>query len=192
MATTLVFAGILAAGCGPRERERARTLPLPVQVLADSSSRVRLNAAPPPEARIWMARVTDASAPRVAPALPAPPHGEGPPLPDAAIDTVVSPPEAPALEIAPDLEPPILKRSARLVVPDRWRARRGAPISVELDLLIEESGQVTQVEWAGGSVESLLVDAATQSAMQMRFLPALRRGHPVAVWSRQRFDFGAR
>lgn len=186
----LVLSLLAIAACERDEARRSRPVPVPVQVLADTASRIPLSA-PPPTARIWLARVTEASERRVEPIAPSRPEG-GPPLPEAATDTLIAAPEAPELEIDSDLEPPILRRSARLVVPDRWRARRGAPISVELDLLIEESGSVTEVEWAGGSDDSALVEAATRSALGMLFLPALRRGHPVAVWSRHRFDFGAR
>jgi hypothetical protein len=90
------------------------------------------------------------------------------------------------------LEPPILKRSALLEVPDSWRPRRGESRTVELDLLIDEAGEVSEVEWGGGSEDSLLIEAATASARGMSFYPALRRGHPIAVWCRQRFDFGSR
>ena len=194
-------AGVLAAmllalaapGCGRQRSDRPQTLPLPVQILADTAASTTLAIVPPREslasrpaeapasARIWIARVE-----------PAPRQGGSPVLPDAVADTVF-PATPPTLEIDSSLEPPILRRSARLVVPEAWRrAHPGRRAAVELDVLIEESGEVDQVEWAGGSADSTLIEAAKRSAEAMRFYPALKNGHPVAVWCRQRFDFETR
>lgn len=161
-------------------------MPLPIRVLSDTGRSIQLSVSPPSEAPpaaagVWVSRVA-----------PAPPVGSGPALPDAAPENIDSP-LPPPLVIDPNLEPPLLKRSAPLVVPESWRRRgpRGAR-SVELDILVEESGEVSEVEWAGGSRDSVLVEAASQCARAMSFYPALRGSHPIAVWCRQRFDFGAR
>jgi TonB family protein len=192
-ALALLLPALALTGC---EREHSpaetRTLPLPVQVLADTSASTPLRVEPP-EARIWVRTITEASGgrPPVADIAPAPASGSGPALPDAAIDSIAPMPAPPPLDVPADLEPPIPKRSARLVMPERRRiGREGA--TVELDLLIEENGEVADVEWASGSQDSSLVAAAIASARTMSFYPALRRGHPVAVWCRQRFDFGGR
>jgi hypothetical protein len=191
------------AGCGPdraadRTAERA-PFPLPVEVLGDTARAITLAVRPPEEGgtsgrppsagpeprdppggtRVWIARVT-----------PAPPGAGGPPLPEPASEVPDPPPAPPALDIDPGLDPPILRRAAPLVVPDAWRARlRGRPVSVELDVLVGEDGEVAEVEWAGGTRDSLLLDAAARCAAAMSFYPALQRGQPIAVWCRQRFDF---
>jgi hypothetical protein len=117
-----------------------------------------------------------------------------PPLPPAASDTLA--PEAappPALAIDDDLKPPLLRTPAALTRPadPRSGSRPGAQ-SVELDVRVDESGAVTDALWAGGAADSALVSAAIECALGMRFYPALRAGRPVAVWCRQRFDFGRR
>ena len=58
------------------------------------------------------------------------------------------------------------------------------------DRRVDESGEVTDALWAGGSNDSALVQSATECALRMRFYPALQSGQPVPVWCRQRFDFG--
>ena len=73
------------------------------------------------------------------------------------------------------------------MLPDH--ARRA---EVELDVRVDESGEVTDALWAEGSADPALVAAATACALGMRFYPALQSGRPIAVWCRQRFDFGAR
>jgi TonB family protein len=62
---------------------------------------------------------------------------------------------------------------------------------VELDVRVDETGVVTDAHWAGGSADSSLVAAAIACAEAMAFYPAQLAGRPVAVWCRQRFDFGA-
>lgn len=188
---------VLLFGCGRERRAAPRTLPLPVQVLADTTSAIPL-AVRPPDAHIWVSRVTtvssgahERSGPEGTPPIAAPGSGASPALPEAGPDSIVATPAPPTLEIDPRLEPPIPRRSARLTIPAAWRPKAGEPRSVELDLRIEETGEVAEIQWAGGSRDSALVRAAMSSARSMSFFPALQGGHPVAVWCRQRFDFGA-
>ena len=61
---------------------------------------------------------------------------------------------------------------------------------VGLDVRVDEEGAVSHAEWAGGSRDTALVTSAIECALAMRFFPALRAGRPVAVWCRQRFEFG--
>ncbi|MGH7730963.1 MAG: energy transducer TonB, partial [Candidatus Eiseniibacteriota bacterium] len=63
--------------------------------------------------------------------------------------------------------------------------------SLELDVRVDEQGDVSEVLWAGGTRDPALVRAGIACARAMRFFPAQRAGRPVAVWCRQRFDFGA-
>jgi hypothetical protein len=51
---------------------------------------------------------------------------------------------------------------------------------------------VSDALWAEGSQDSTVVEAALACARGMRFYPALRSGRPIAVWCRQRFEFGMR
>jgi outer membrane biosynthesis protein TonB len=86
--------------------------------------------------------------------------------------------------VSEDLKPPLLQKSGTLIPPP---GKRG---SVELDVRVTEEGDVSDALWAGGSSDSLLVAAAISCALEMRFYPALQAGRPIAVWCRQRFDFG--
>jgi TonB family protein len=108
------------------------------------------------------------------------------PVPSPA-EVDVPPASPPALEVDPRLEPPIPKHLGVLRVP---RGARRA--SVDLDVRVAEDGTVSDALWAGGSGDSALVAAAVDCARAMTFYPALQAGRPVAVWCRQRFDFGSR
>jgi len=176
---TLVLATLLLGACGER-KPAERSVSLPVRVTADSAVSEPLHVEPP-RARVWLARVSD-----IAP--PVSPLGSlEPPLPEAPPDSAFPEPAPPALEVDPNLKPPILRVPASLRVP---AASRGG--SVELDVRIDEHGEVAEASWAGGSADTALVRAAREAALGMRFYPALRAGEPVAVWCRQRFDFDRR
>ncbi len=169
----------MVPGCA-RERGRpapsARPSPLAVNVLADSGRAIRLDVSLPPRARVWVARVSPARAPLM------------PPPPDAASETerLVEPADAPpALVVDDGLKPPLLREAAPLSVPPG-----AAPARVELDVNVDEDGRVVDVAWAGGTRDTALVRAASRCAYAMRFFPAERAGRPIAVWCRQRFDFG--
>ena len=111
-----------------------------------------------------------------------------PPLPAAAPETLaMAPPEPPRLEVDESLKPPILRRAARLRLPPGAR-----PASVVLEVRVDEEGRVSDAQWAGGSADSALVRAATDCALAMEFFPALQDGRRIAVWCRQRFDFGSK
>lgn len=181
-ATTMAIA--LIAGCGrarmPAEREGPRALPL--AVFADTGRTTTLRVEPPSSgaaatganASAWLTRVSPA---RAEPAAL--------PLAEPEPDTLQSmPPPPPALVVDGHLKPPLLRNRAPLAVPN------GARGSVELDVRVDERGEVAEVRWADGSRGPALVRAATDCARAMRFFPAERAGHPVAVWCRQRFDFG--
>ena len=77
-------------------------------------------------------------------------------------------------------------------LPDGWRRRHSRPLSIDLDVLVDDTGAVSDVECAGECSDSSLVEAARRCARTMRFYPALRGGWPVAVWCRHRFDFGGK
>jgi len=176
-----------AAGCGrgrPAD-ERPESVRLPVDVFADTARDVRFSDSvltrtpePPdttaaPRASVWLARVS--------------PTAPGPIDPSVASAEPQAGgwPEPPTLDVDEGLKPPIPRGSSRLIVP------RGAdPGWVELDVRIDENGAVSDVEWAGGAIDSARVEAATACAFAMRYFPALQDGRAVAVWCRQRFDFG--
>jgi TonB family protein len=170
------------AGCGRGSRRTDQRVRLPVDVFSDTARSVRLApslpqaVAPPPSpaATVWLARVS-----------PAPPASPEVPAPAAAESLAIPWPDAPVLAVDEDLKPPIPRAAARLRVPSGAR-----PGWVALDVRVDVSGSVTDAEWAGGSSDSALVRAATDCAFAMRFFPALQSGHEVAVWCRQRFDFG--
>ena len=180
------------SGCGrssPPERvgERGAPRALPLAVFADTGRATTLHVQPPspaigPAPRVrasaWLTRVSPA---RMEPAaLPA----ADPDAEPAADSLLSSPPPPPALVVDEHLRPPLPRASTPLAVP------RGARGSVELDVRVDEQGEVSEVRWAEGSRDPALVRAATDCARAMRFFPAERAGRPVAVWCRQRFDFG--
>jgi hypothetical protein len=172
----------LAAGCAPRASEPTAREPLAVDVYADTGRGVALPVREPgaPRASVWLDRVTPV---RIVPAT----AGE-PPAPGAAPETLASRHDpAPAPSADEELKPPLLRGRGALVVP------RAAPAAVvELDVRVDEQGRVSDAIWAAGNEDTALVRAATECALGMTFFPALRSGRPVAVWCRQRFDFGAR
>jgi TonB family protein len=168
-------------GCAREHRTASQALALSVRASADTGRMERLEIRPPRPARAWLARVT-----------PAPPGAFHAPLPEAEPDTLV--PEVatpPVLEVEPGLMPPLLRDAAALTLPAGLPGARERRFeSVLLDVRVSEAGVVTDVLAAGGSTDSALVEAATACAERMRFYPARRGGEPVAVWCRQRFDFG--
>lgn len=175
----LLAASVIAAtGCAPTRREDRTPLALAVRVGADTLPGARLHVERPAPVRVWMSRVDLARDIASPPSAPAPSE----PAPD-----LLEPPTPPALEVREGLKPPLLRSSDPLRV-----SPAGSKASVELDVHVDEEGDVTDVLWAGGSGDTARVAAATRCALSMRFYPALMAGRPVPVWCRQRFDFGAR
>jgi TonB family protein len=173
---TLCF---FTAGCSRDRHAVEATLPLHVEVRADTNRAQVLDVNAPPQARVWVASVASVRATALEPTLPEPGVDS---LPPAA-------PTPPMLDIDDDLKPPILRSRSVLMVPPEY-GRRRAVESVELDVRVDESGAVSDALWVGGSNAPILVQAATECALQMKFYPALQSGQPVPVWCRQRFDFG--
>jgi hypothetical protein len=176
-----------AAGCDCRPRRAARVerrVPLPLQILADRGT-AALPRGAPDTARAWLGRVST-SPPPPARVAPSPPGSLLPPAPAIRLDSlaVVREPE-PAAAGDDELKPPIPLGATPLRLPGGGRLLR-----LEIDVRIDEQGQVSDALWAGGSQDSAAVAAAVDCALRMRFFPALRRGHPVAVWCRQTFEFG--
>ena len=168
---------VLVAGCSQKRETADTTLPLAIDVRADTSKSQVLERTPPPQAQVWVSRVAQV---------------RGSPLeldvPDAPLDSVLPDRSPPTLEIDDDLKPPILKHHAVLSVPASFRKRQVE--SVELDVRVDEAGDVSDALWVGGSKDSALVQSATECALGMKFYPAIQSGRPVPVWCRQRFDFG--
>jgi hypothetical protein len=180
-APLLAAALMLAGGCG-RGHSAAGPNRLRVSVRADTSRDQALAIRPPVRASVWMERTSTAPPPLLGPArlgdLP-PPN----PAPDPVPDT--PPPSTDGEDAA--LQPPLLRSAGTLRVPPR-----AARESIELDVRVDERGEVTEARLAGGGADTSLIGAARRCALGMRFYPALRGGKPVAVWCRQRFDFGKR
>jgi hypothetical protein len=183
----VLIAAIAGCGRGNRSDQRVR---LPVDVFSDTAHVMRfgtgdsilrgaaraIRSDPIPRATVWLARVTPAPAIGIEPTL-APSESIAPPG--------GSWPAPPTLEVDEGLKPPIARGAARLTVP------RGSGSGwVELDVRVDENGVVSDVAWAGGASDSAHVTAATAYAFAMRWFPALQGGRPVAVWCRQRVDFG--
>lgn len=174
----LSVAALVVASCGRTPAREPAPVQLPIDVLADTGRtttwHVDPGAAPTVEARasVWMAHVSPART-----GLPEPP------TPEPAAESLAAIPP-PVLEVDQDLRPPLLRERAPLAVPP------GARGTVELDVRVDERGEVAEVVWAGGAGDTTLVRASIACARAMRFFPAQRAGRPVAVWCRQRFDFG--
>jgi TonB family protein len=187
----LLAALALVMGCGrtgtPPHGEGRSEAPraLPLAVYADTGRTTTLRVEPPSSgagmasgarASAWLTRVSPA---RVEPAALPSAEPEVEPIADSLLP---SPP--PALVVDEHLRPPLPRTRAPLAVPP------GARGSVELDVRVNELGEVSEIRWAEGTRDPALVRAATDCARAMRFFPAERAGRPVAVWCRQRFDFG--
>lgn len=176
----VVLLGLLISGsCGKPETAKApepRTgSPPPVE--ADTGRTIALAVPSAEEARGWFSRVS-----RTAPARVTPRAALEAPLPEAPAEAPPSD-SAPreALPVDEGLQPPIPRTAAA----QGGKGVRG--VQVELDLRIDENGEVSDALWAGGSADSSVVRLATEAALALQFHPALQRGVPVAVWCRQRF-----
>lgn len=177
---------VLAAGCGRGDR-RAGSLSaqaeLPVTVLADSVLRLpmpaaRLGADSTSRPRLTLQRVSPTRA-ALELALPdAPPASPPASDPDRATRD--------GLVVDDELRPPIAHSAARLLLKG---ARRGW---VELDVRVDEQGEVTDAMVVEAAADSATQAAAIEAAYAVRFHPATLRGSPVAVWCRQRFEVGRR
>jgi hypothetical protein len=182
LAYLLAFALSPAAGCG-RAPERAATRvagsELPVTVLADSAEVAGL---PParlfaglPEAKLILVRVAparsgvQAALPEPEPSAPALPEGSGEGL--AADDA---------------LRPPVPRGATTL------RVRDGRRAWLELDVRVDENGEVSDALPVAGDTDSATTRGAIDAALGLRWYPATRRGRPVAVWCRQRFELAPR
>jgi len=179
-----LLAPLAAAGCG-RPEARATREPaalLPIRVVADTGETASLAVPPAAAARAWFERVSTAAPVPAAtasrPALDLPPPVPTPAAPAAA--------EPESLEIDHGLRPPVPRQPA----PIRPPHPAGRVVRVDLDVRVDERGELSDARWAGGSDDPEAVRAATDCARAMRFYPALQRGRPVAVWCRQRFEFG--
>jgi hypothetical protein len=180
------IASLVTLGCqrAPRVERDTRPISLPIQVLSDTGERGRLPMPPPEVARAWLQGVTrraPAAARPTAPsgALEVPPPAAEPAVPEP------QPESAPSLAVDEDLKPPI----PRGVAPLKLSRSRASPTWADLDVRVDESGNVSDALWAEGNADSAEVAAAIECALAMRFHPALQHGRPVAVWCRQRFRF---
>lgn len=182
--TIIVLIG--SAGCA-RHDERASAVdtstPLPVSVLADSALRLSmpggaLAGAPSAPPRLTLQRVSPT---RAALELPAP---DAPASPPSHADPESTPREG--LAVDESLRPPLPMSAEAFVLRG---ARRGW---VELDVRVDEQGQVSDAMIVAAAADSATQAAALEAAYAVRFHPAIQRGRPVAVWSRQRFEVGKR
>lgn len=184
LARLLLLPLAVSAGCAPA-RDRGdggrRVTELPLAVLADTSAMLEMPAAPWPVSESAPAR---AALVRVSPSRAA----LDPPLPDAPAlppDAGTPEPPGPGFVVDDDLKPPIPRGALRLVLHARSRGW------VELDVRVDETGAVTDAEvHASEGAEAGQMQSAIEAALAMRFHPALRRGEPVPVWTRQRFELG--
>lgn len=176
---------VLAAGCAPAEPVAQRAaIDLPLAVLADTGAMLSMPAAPwPASPSVAQARATLTHVAPTRAAIDLELPSADPARPEAA-----NLPEerGGGLALDDDLQPPIPRGVTPLRLP---AARRGW---VELDVRVDERGEVSDAElFAASSDDSAAAATAIQAALTMRFHPALKRGEPVAVWARQRFEFGA-
>jgi len=181
LAAWVAWVAWVSMGCGAKPRAPERPYAVPVDIFSDTGRaaplRVVRPAEPAPRAEVWLTRVS--------PARQAPLEPQDLETPAETL-AALPPPAPPGLAVDEGLKPPIPRTRAPLAVPV------GALGFVELDVRVDEAGRVAAALPVGGSKDSALVRAATDCALGMSFYPALRAGRPVAVWCRQRFDFGVR
>lgn len=172
---------LLVLGCAP-ERHRADMPPaeLPVSVQSDSFERFMMPTTsfgkPAGNLRLTLERVSPTRA-ELDPALP-----EGSPMLPPATDPDAMTREG--LVVDDELRPPIARDSRVFVL---RAARRGW---VELDVRVDEQGEVSDAVVVQAEADSATQAAALEAAYAVRFHPAVQRGRPVAVWCRQRFEVG--
>lgn len=178
---TLLMFGLLLTGCGERTASReSREVGdlLPISVLSDSAQGANLPPArvgPGPEgARLTLVRIAPSRADVHAPL----------PVPEPAAPEATEPRASEAARDDDELRPPIPRGPAIV----RLSGTRAGWL--ELDVRVDENGEVTDAIPVSGDADSATVRAATEAALAMRWFPAIRRGKPVAVWCRQRFETG--
>jgi hypothetical protein len=178
---TLLIFGLLLGGCGERTASReSREVgdTLAVTVLADSAQGVNLPPArtgPGHEGtRLTLVRIAPSRADVRAPL----------PIPEPAAPETSEPRAPEDSRDNDELRPPIPRGPAIVRLSG---ARKGW---LELDVRVDENGEVTDAIPVSGDADSATVRAATEAALAMRWFPAVRRGRPVAVWCRQRFETG--
>lgn len=182
-ALALAF-GLTACGPGGAPR-RPAAIPVPLAVLADSGGASRLAVPSPERARAWLSRVSRGAPTAVRPSPPGSQALAAPP-PEAPPESPPVESAAPALAMDEGLKAPIPRGTATL----RLGASRGRSAWVDLDVRIDEAGEVSDAVPVEGTADPVAVAAAVECALAMRFHPALQAGRPVAVWCRQRFAFG--
>jgi protein TonB len=128
----------------------------------------RVESLPPPP--LTALRIAPAGAARVP---PPPAETEAPPASDAPVDR---------LPVDESLHPPVLEEGPR------WPLESHARGWVDLDVLVDESGAVTDVHVVGGTADAATQRSAIDAARLLRYRPARRGDVAVAVWCRQRFD----
>lgn len=89
---------------------------------------------------------------------------------------------------APVLEPPVVLKAAWLRYPEEARKKRREG-SVEVRILVAETGGVTDVQLVAGAGDSALDNAALNAARSTLFRPAHLGEQAVAVWYNYRFVF---
>ncbi len=181
---------LLPAGCARRERAAGSAAADSATVRAmawDRAEHLVMPLAPAGAGRVTLqavAEVRAALAPlalapvRVEPAPPALelalPAAEPAPVPEPATAAAAGP-EALALK------PPIPRGAPRM--PSGGRGGR-----VTLDVRVDESGEVSDVELVETDADSATVRAATEAAFATHYHPALLGARRVAVWTRQQYD----
>lgn len=170
---------ISLASCGRApEPGRARdvSVEVPVSVLADSGEGGGL----PPARFARTGSVARSALVRIAPDR----DGIRAPLPEPEPSVPPADSRADAPVEDDRLRPPIPRGPLALRLP---RARPGR---VELDVRVDEHGEVTEVVPVAGDADAATIAAAVEAARRVRWYPATRRGQPVAVWCRQHVDTG--
>ena len=174
-----MLAALVVLGCG---RERGARAPAASAVadsgglLADRPRDGGLPAVPPDS--IAPPPLTALRIALPVPESDVPPPEAAPAEPPAATDAVER------LPVDDALRPPIPRTTPRRRVGPRARGW------IELDVRVDERGEVTEAVFVNGTGDSASVRAAIVAARALRYYPARQAGKPVAVWCRQRFDGG--
>lgn len=177
-----------AAACARRERGAPASAPdsaVARAIAADRAERLVMPLAPAGAGRVTLQGVAEARADLPAPAAIelAPPAGEwlAPPADPAPVPEAPERTESEAHDgTIAQLKPPIPRGLP--VVPEGGRGGQ-----VTLDVRVDETGEVTDVERVEGDADSATVAAATSAAFATRYHPALLGQRRVAVWTRQAF-----
>ena len=126
------------------------------------------------------------------PTVPVAPAG---PIQEPPVPEIVEPPSGAGAQSGGDaqsgadaraLKPPIARGAPATAFDGQGAAHRTGHVT--LDVRVDENGDVSDALLVESDADSATVRTAIETAMSVRYHPALLGGKPIAVWTRQVYD----